>query len=68
MVNDLVLPVLLIIRTSRVRDEGGQTLAEYSLIISAIAVAAAVTAVIVFRGALAGAFISATDCLSQVTC
>ena len=46
------------------RDERGQTLAEYSLIISAIAVAAVTISVITFREALVGAWNSAADCLN----
>jgi Flp pilus assembly pilin Flp len=49
------------------RDDEGQTLAEYSLIISAIAVAAVVTGVIVFRGALTDAWNSAADCLNALS-
>ena len=52
--------------SSRARDEDGQTLAEYSLIISAIAVAVTTIAVISFRAALVGAFNSATDCLNTL--
>jgi Flp pilus assembly pilin Flp len=47
----------------RGRDEDGQTLAEYSLIITAISVAVVVLALVAFRGALAGAFNAATGCL-----
>jgi Flp pilus assembly pilin Flp len=49
--------------TLRSRDEDGQTLAEYSLIITAISVAVVVLALVAFRGALAGAFNAATGCL-----
>jgi Flp pilus assembly pilin Flp len=48
---------------ARTEDEDGQTLAEYSLIISAIAVGTITIAVIVFRQALIGAWNSASSCL-----
>lgn len=49
---------------ARTQDEDGQTLAEYSLIISAIAVAAVITGILVFREALTGAFNKASNCLN----
>lgn len=48
----------------RAQDEDGQTLAEYGLIMSVIAVAVVVSAGIAFRGAIVGAFNDATACLS----
>ena len=48
---------------ARTEDEDGQTLAEYSLIISAIAVGTITIAVIVFRQALIVAWNSASSCL-----
>ena len=48
----------------RSKDENGQTLAEYGLIMAVIAVAVVVTAVTLFRTAIIGAFTSATGCLS----
>lgn len=48
---------------ARTKDENGQTLAEYGLIMAVIAVVAVVSAVIVFRNAIVAAFTSATDCL-----
>lgn len=48
---------------SRTEDDQGQTLAEYSLIISAVAVGVVTIAVIVFRVALIGAWNSASSCL-----
>jgi len=70
MVTDLVLRTFIALQGigSSARDDDGQTLAEYSLIISAVAVATVVTTVIVFRGALASAWNTATDCLNHVTC
>jgi Flp pilus assembly pilin Flp len=49
-------------------DDEGQTLAEYGLIMSIVAVAVIATAVIVFRGALESMFHEAADCLTGVTC
>jgi Flp pilus assembly pilin Flp len=49
---------------SRFEDEEGQTLAEYGLIMAVIAVAVVVAAGVAFRGAIIGAFDSATECLS----
>ena len=46
------------------RDEDGQTLAEYGLIMAVIAVAVIASAAIAFRTAIVGAFNSATACLS----
>jgi len=48
---------------ARTKDESGQTLAEYGLIMAVIAVAVIATAVIVFRDGIIAAFDSATDCL-----
>ncbi len=48
---------------ARFRDEEGQTLAEYGLIMAVIAVVAVVTAVIAFRDQIITAFQNATDCL-----
>ena len=50
-------------RWTPVRQEG-QTLAEYSMIITLIAVAVVILAVVVFREALAGTFTSVAGCLS----
>lgn len=48
---------------ARTKDESGQTLAEYGLIMAVIAVAVIVSAVVVFRGAIETAFTNATNCL-----
>jgi Flp pilus assembly pilin Flp len=69
MVTDLVLRTFIALQGigSRTRDDDdGQTLAEYSLIMSTIAVAVVVTSVIVFRAALADAWNTAAECLSQL--
>ncbi len=65
MIKDLALRVLVAIQSleSKVKDEEGQTLAEYGLIMAVIAVAVVVSAVIVFRTAIVSAFSSATTCL-----
>ncbi len=69
MVTDFALRMLIALQTARrTRDEDGQTLAEYSLIISAVAVAVVISAVIAFRGAIADAWNTASDCLNHVTC
>ncbi len=51
-------------RLQRLRLEDGQTLAEYSLIVTVVAVGVVTLALILFRTALAGAFDSATACFS----
>jgi Flp pilus assembly pilin Flp len=48
---------------ARTKDEEGQTLAEYGLIMAVIAVLVVVTAVVAFRDAIVTAFNNATDCL-----
>ena len=65
MIKDLVLRVLVAIQSleSKVKDEEGQTLAEYGLIMAVIAVAVIALAGIAFRTAIVGAFNSATACL-----
>ncbi len=62
-----VLAVGTLLRATA-RGEYGQTLAEYSLIITVIAVGVVVSSMILFRVALGGAFDSATDCISGATC
>lgn len=52
---------------SKFQDEEGQTLAEYGLIMAVIAVAVVVAAGVAFRGAIIGAFDSATTCLSAAS-
>jgi len=65
MIKDLALKVLVAIQSleTKVKDEEGQTLAEYGLIMAVIAVAVVVAAVVAFRGAIVTAFNSATNCL-----
>jgi Flp pilus assembly pilin Flp len=66
MLKDLALRVLVALQSieSKVKDEEGQTLAEYGLIMAVIAVAVVAAAAIAFREAIIGAFSNATDCLS----
>jgi Flp pilus assembly pilin Flp len=71
MVTELALRTLIALQalvTPARDDEDGQTLAEYSLIISAVAVAAVLTAIIVFRATLSDTWNSVSDCLNHVTC
>jgi Flp pilus assembly pilin Flp len=65
MVTDTALRILIALQFagSRLRAERGQTLAEYSLIITVIAVGTVLLAMIVFRGTLIAAFSSASRCL-----
>ena len=65
MLKELALRALVAIHAieAKVKDEDGQTLAEYGLIMAVIAVAVVVAAVVAFRGAIVTAFNSATDCL-----
>ncbi len=51
-----------------IRRERGQTLAEYGLILTLVAVGVVVPTMIIMRTALAGAFGSATDCILRVSC
>ena len=48
---------------ARLADEDGQTLAEYGLIISVIAVTVVVTALVLFRGAIVSAFGTIGQCI-----
>jgi len=66
-VNEWLLRVLAAVQASlasRFDDERGQTLAEYGLIMAVIAVAVVVAAGVAFRGAISGAFTSATNCIN----
>ena len=63
---DITAAALLL--RAAILGEEGQTLAEYSLIITVIAVGVVVTSVAVFRGALAGAFTTVADCIAATTC
>lgn len=73
MVNELALRVFVALKSfgqmieSKVQDEEGQTLAEYGLIMAVIAVAVVVAAGVAFRGAIIGAFDSATNCLNKAS-
>jgi Flp pilus assembly pilin Flp len=65
MIKDLALRMLVAIQSleNKVKDEEGQTLAEYGLIMAVIAVAVVVLAVVAFRTAIVTAFNNATGCL-----
>ena len=65
MLSDAILRLLGAVSLLRTRggEERGQTLAEYSMIITVIAVGLVLLAMIVFRDALSGAFDAATTCL-----
>jgi Flp pilus assembly pilin Flp len=66
MVSNVALRMLTSLNAliERARDEEGQTLAEYGLILSVVAIATIVLAAIAFRDAIVGAFDEATGCLS----
>jgi Flp pilus assembly pilin Flp len=65
MLQELALRALVAFKLfeARAKDEEGQTLAEYGLIMAVIAVAVVVAAVVAFRGAIVTAFNNATGCL-----
>lgn len=73
MINELALRVFVALKgigqslESKFQDEEGQTLAEYGLIMAVIAVAVVVAAGVAFRGAIIGAFSSATSCLNKAS-
>lgn len=50
---------------NRLASTRAQTLAEYSLVLTLVAVGVVVPTLILFRGALAGAFDGATACLTS---
>jgi Flp pilus assembly pilin Flp len=66
MLKNLALRVLVALQgiESKVKDEEGQTLAEYGLIMAVIAVAVVAAAAVAFRGAIISAFSKSTTCLS----
>ena len=68
MVTDVALRMLIALEglTQRTRDDEGQTLAEYSLIISTVAVAVVIVSVVAFREVLADTFNSVADCLNAI--
>ena len=73
MMNELALRVYVALKAigqsieAKLQDEEGQTLAEYGLIMAVIAVAVVVAAGVAFRGAIIGAFSSATDWLNKAS-
>jgi Flp pilus assembly pilin Flp len=64
------LPLLALAKAQTIardaRAEHGQTLAEYSLIITVVAVGLVLLAMMTFRDALGGAFDATRDCLDGV--
>jgi Flp pilus assembly pilin Flp len=68
MLTDVALRVWFALESlaARRRDDDGQTLAEYSLIISAVAVATVIVTVIAFREVLADTWNSVADCLNAI--
>jgi len=69
MFRDLALRVFVAIRgiESKLRDEEGQTLAEYGLIVAVIAVVVVIAAVFTFKEAIVDAFDDATNCLDSAS-
>jgi Flp pilus assembly pilin Flp len=69
MLKELALRVLVALQglEERVKDEEGQTLAEYGLIMAVIAVAVVVGAAFAFKDAIVNAFQGATDCLNNAS-
>jgi Flp pilus assembly pilin Flp len=69
MLTNLALRALTAIKSleSKLKDDEGQTLAEYGLIMAVIAVAVVVAAGVTFRGAIIGAFSTSTDCLNKAS-
>ena len=73
MLNELSLRLVVALQSfghaieDKFRNEDGQTLAEYGLIMAVIAVAVVVAAGVLFRSAIIGAFGSATNCLSTAS-
>lgn len=66
MIQELALRVLFAVQNFG-KDEEGQTLAEYGLIMAVIAVAVVVGAGVLFRSAIVSAFGDATNCLNGTT-
>jgi len=66
MFTTAALRVCALISRDRARfdDDDGQTLAEYGLIVTTIAVGVVILAGILFRGALIQSFNSASSCLN----
>ncbi len=48
----------------RLNSQAGQTLAEYGMMVSFIAIAVLVTALLTFQGSIASGFDAASDCIS----
>ena len=63
MINVDAALLTLIAKLQRFRSERGQTLAEYSLLVTIVAVGVTVAALVFFRGALEGAYTGVADCM-----
>lgn len=51
-----------------INKDQGQTLAEYGLLLTLVAIGVVVPTLLLMRGALAGAYGDATDCILGATC
>ena len=58
----------VVLQRALVRGDRGQTLLEYSLLLTLVGVGVVVPTVILMRTALAGAFSDVADCLLGTTC
>jgi Flp pilus assembly pilin Flp len=69
MFNELAMRAITAVQAlvARAKDEEGQTLAEYGLIMAVIAVAVIAAAVFTFKDAIVGAFDDATNCLDSAS-
>jgi Flp pilus assembly pilin Flp len=65
MFSSVALRILSVLEgfAARARDEDGQTVAEYGMIITVVAVATIVLAITLFRDSITSAFNAAINCL-----
>ena len=63
MTNMNAAPMDFIASLKRVHSENGQTLVEYSLIVTLVAVGVTVAALLFFQTALAGTYTSVANCM-----
>ncbi len=68
LVEEVLLRWTVRVHALLARVERGQALAEYSLIITVVAVGVILPATIIFRTQLVAALASATDCMAGTTC
>jgi Flp pilus assembly pilin Flp len=64
--DDKPMLLLLVKLASALSSQRGQTLAEYGLIISVVAVGVVIPTVLIFRDELIQAYASATECLRSL--